>query len=565
MSTGGGVYPRTAKSIPISPEVKRALGVEADEMTPNEMVSAILKSPVDLLHNGGIGTYVKSSKERHAEVGDRANDAVRVNGGDLRCKVVAEGGNLGFTQLGRVEYALAGGRINTDAIDNSAGVSTSDHEVNIKILLGMVMADGELTVKQRNALLAGMTDEVAALVLRDNYSQTQWLSVSSHMASLLLDPQQRFIRFLEKQGRLNRQLEFLPSDEEIAERRARHTGLTGPENAVLLAYSKIWLFDELLASTLPDDKWVESALVRYFPQALRDRYSGYMPRHPLKREIIATHVTNSMVNRVGGTFVHYLMEITGFSPAEIVRAYLLAREVFGLVPLWKEIQALDNRVEDRVQAEMVIEADHLIVRATAWFLRSRRLAEDMAGTITYFSQGVEALVAKLPEALDAADRDRLQSLAAKYRESGVPESTAMRVASLNSLLAALDIVEVAGADHQPVDRVAGVYFDLAAQLGLPELREQITALPADQHWQALARNAMLDELNGLQRTITGEAINGFDLNLSPDEPDSLIGEWQARNQRAIERTRRLLAELRNAPAMDVSMISVALRELRNLA
>src|SRR5215467_4584774 len=324
-------------------------------MTPNELISAILKAPVDLLYNGGIGTYVKSGQERNAEVGDRANDAVRVNGADLRCKAVAEGGNLGFTQLGRVEYALAGGRINTDAIDNSAGVSTSDHEVNIKILLGMVMADGQ------------MTDEVAALVLRGNYTETQWLSVSGHMASHLLDPQQRFIRFLEKKGRLNRQLEFLPSNEEIAERRAKYIGLTKPENAVLLAYSKIWLFDELLASSLPDDPWVESALVRYFPQALRERYSGYMPRHPLRRDIIATHVTNSMLNRVGGTFVHYLMEITGFGPAEIVRAYLLTREVFGIVSLWKEIEALDNLVADETQAEMLIEADRLIVRATAWF------------------------------------------------------------------------------------------------------------------------------------------------------------------------------------------------------
>jgi len=565
ISTGGGVYPRAAKSIPISPEVKRALGVEADELTPNELISAILKAPVDLLYNGGIGTYVKSSRETQAEAGDRANDAVRVNGRDLRCKVVAEGGNLGFTQLGRVEYALTGGRINTDAIDNSAGVSTSDHEVNIKILLGMVMADGELTEKQRNALLAQMTDEVAALVLRDNYSQTQWLSVSSHMASYLLDPQQRFIRFLEKRGRLKRRLEFLPSDEEIAERRAKQMGLTSPEGAVLLAYSKIWLFDELLASTLPDDPWVESALVRYFPQALRDRYSAYMPRHPLKREIIATHVTNSMLNRVGGTFVHYLMEITGFSPAEIVRAYLLTREVFDLVPLWKEIQALDNQVEDRAQAEMLIEADHLIVRATAWFLRSRRLAEDLAGTIAYFSQGVEALARQLPDVLDAADRERLQSLAAKYQESGAPESTALRVASLDALFAALDIVEVAGGARQPVERVAGVYFALATQLGLPELREQITALPADQHWQALARNAMLDDLTGLQCALTGEALNGFDETASPDAPDALLSAWQARNQRAIERTQQLLAELRNAPAMDVSMISVALRELRHLA
>ncbi len=562
ISTGGGVYPRAAKSIPVSPEARRALGVEAEEMTPNEMVNAILKAPVDLLYNGGIGTYVKSSRETNAEVGDRANDAVRVNGRDLRCKTVAEGGNLGFTHLGRVEYALSGGRINTDAIDNSAGVSTSDHEVNIKILLGMVMADGELTEKQRNALLAQMTDEVAALVLRDNYSQTQWLSVSGHMASHLLDPQQRFIRFLEKKGRLKRQLEFLPSDEEIAERRAWQQGLTSPENAVLLAYSKIWLFDELLASTLPDDPWVATALERYFPQALRDRYSGYMGRHPLRREIIATHVTNSMLNRVGGTFVHYLTEITGFSPAEIVRAYLLTREVFGLVPLWKEIEALDNQVEDRAQAAMVIEADRLIVRGTAWFLRSRRLAEDMAGTIAYFSQGVEALARQLPDALDAADRARVRSLAAKYQESGVPEPIALRVASLNALFAALDIIEVAAASHQPVERVAGVYFDLATRLGLPELREQITALPGDQHWQALARSAMLDDLTGLQRTITGEAINGFDESVSSE---TLVSSWQARNQRAIERTQQLLAELKNAPSMDVSMISVALRELRHLA
>jgi glutamate dehydrogenase len=562
ISAGGGVYPRTAKSIPISAEARRALGVEAEELAPNELINAILKAPVDLLYNGGIGTYVKSSQERNAEVGDRTNDAVRVNGADLRCKVVAEGGNLGFTQLGRVEYALAGGRINTDAIDNSAGVSTSDHEVNIKILLGLAQADGEITEKQRNALLAQMTDEVAALVLRDNYSQTQWLSVSGHMTSLLLDPQQRFIRFLEKKGRLNRQLEFLPADDEIAERRAKQTGLTKPESAVLLAYSKIWLFDELLASSLPDDPWVESALLRYFPQALRERYSGYMSRHPLKREIIATHVTNSMLNRVGGTFVHYLMEITGFNPAEIVRAYLLAREVFGLVSLWKEIESLDNKVEDSVQAEMVIEADHLIVRATAWFLRSRRLNEDMADVISHFRRGVEALAAELPGVLDDADRERIQSVAAKFRDSGAPDSTALRASSLDALFTALDIVEVAAMSEQKVERVAGVYFDLATRLGLPELRKQINALPADQHWQAMARNAMLDDLAGLQSAITVEAINGFDETVSPE---ALVVAWQSNNQRAIERTQQLLAELRNAAVMDVSMITVALRELRHLA
>jgi glutamate dehydrogenase len=271
ISAGGGIHARGAKSIAITPEVKEALAISANALTPTELVNAILKAPVDLIYNGGIGTYVKAAGETHAQVGDRANDALRVNGRELRCKAFAEGGNLGCTQLGRIEYALAGGRINTDAIDNSAGVDTSDHEVNIKILLGLPIAEGELTEKQRNALLAEMTDDVAALVLRDNVFQTQSLSVTGRIAPQLLDAHQRFIEFLEKTERLNRALEFLPTDEEIAERRVKGIGLTSPERAVLLAYSKIWLYDELLASTLPDDTWVATALARYFPKALRER------------------------------------------------------------------------------------------------------------------------------------------------------------------------------------------------------------------------------------------------------------------------------------------------------
>ena len=562
ISKGGGVFPRSAKSIAVSPEAARSLGIESGELTPNELMNAILKAPVDLLYNGGIGTYVKSVRETHAEAGDRANDAIRVNGRDLRCKVVAEGGNLGCTQLGRIEYALNGGRINTDAIDNSAGVSTSDHEVNIKVLLDLVIAEGELTEKQRNTLLAQMTDEVAALVLRDNYSQTQLLAVAGRVAFARLDSQQRFARFLEKQGRLNRQIEFLPSDEEFAERRAKQTGLTTPERAVMLAYSKIWLFDELLASKLPDDPWVATAIERYFPQALRERHAGYMSRHPLRREIIATHVTNSMLNRVGGTFVHQLVETTGFSPAEIVRAYLLTREVFWIVPIWQEMEALDNRVAADVQAEMVLEVWRLIVRATTWFLRSKRLNAEMAGVIADFTEGIETLAQRWPDVLDETDRARVQSLAARYVKSGVPEELALRVASLDSMYVALDIIEVAAAGNQPVERVAAVYFDLATQLELPELRERISVLPDNQHWQALAKNAMLDDLTGVQRTITGEVLNGFGDSLSPN---ALVGAWQERNQRALERTQQLLTELKAGPGADVSMLSVALRELRHLA
>ena len=560
ISAGGGVYPRSAKSIAITPEAKRALALSADALTPAELVNAILKSPVDLIYNGGIGTYVKASAETHAQVGDRANDAVRINGRDLRCKVFCEGGNLGCTQLGRVEYAMAGGRIFTDAIDNSAGVDTSDHEVNIKILLGQAISDGELTEKQRNALLITMTDDVAALVLRDNYFQTQALSVTGRIASQLLDAQQRFIQYLEKAGRLNRALEYLPDDEEIAARRLKGIGLTGPERAVLLAYSKIWLYDALLASTLPDDPWVGTALERYFPKPLRGPYAAHMARHPLHRDIIATHVTNSMINRVGSSFVHRLCETTGSNPDEIVRAYLLDREIFDFVTLWQQIEALDNRVDDAVQSTMLIDTGRLIDRGTMWFLRSRRLTDDVAATIAHFAPRVEALASRLPQLLDAVERARVDGEVARYETDGVPHDLAARVATFDTLYAALDIIEVAELTQRPVELVADVYFDLATRLGLSWLRDRIAALPGDQHWQMLARGAMQDDLSGLQRTIAAEVFGGSDAGTAT----ALIGAWQDRNRRSIERAVQLLGELRTAAQPDAAMLSVALRELRNL-
>ncbi len=561
ISAGGGVYPRSAKSIAITAEVKSALAISQDAMTPAELVNAILKAPVDLIYNGGIGTYVKAAAETHAQVGDRTNDAVRINGRNLRCRVFCEGGNLGCTQLGRIEYAMSGGRIFTDAIDNSAGVDTSDHEVNIKILLGQAISDGELTEKQRNALLVTMTDDVAALVLRDNYFQTQALSVTGRIASQLLDAQQRFIQYLEKSGRLNRALEYLPDDEEFAARRGKGLGLTGPERAVLLAYSKIWLYDELLASTLPDDNWVGTALARYFPRPLREPYAAHMARHPLKREIIVSHVTNSMINRVGSTFVHRLCETAGSKPDEIVRAYLLDREIFGFVSLWQLIEALDNRVDDAVQSAMLIDTGRLIDRGTMWFMRSRRLGDDMAATIDHFAPRVEALASRLPQLLDAAERSRVDAEIARYEAKAVPHDLAARVATFDTLYAALDIIEVAGSTQRPVELVADVYFELSTRLGLSWLRDRIAALPGDQHWQMLAKGAMQDDLSGLQRTIAAEVFGGADAATSA----ALIGAWQDRNRRGIERAVQLLGELRTAAQPDAAMLSVALRELRNLA
>ncbi|HTT10290.1 MAG TPA: NAD-glutamate dehydrogenase [Burkholderiaceae bacterium] len=553
ISAGGGVWSRSEKSIPLSPQARAVLGTTAERLTPTELLNTILKAQVDLLYNGGIGTYIKASSETHADVGDRANDALRINGRDLRCKVVAEGGNLGVTQRGRIEAAMAGVRINTDAIDNSAGVDTSDHEVNIKILLGLAISDGELTEKQRNVVLAQMTDDVAALVLRDNYFQTQALSVVGRMSAQFLDQEMRFIRFLERTGRLNRAIECLPTDEEIAERKGHGLGLTNPERAVLLAYSKMWLFDELLASDLPEDPWIGTALARYFPAQLRERFGSYIPRHPLKREIVATHVLNSMINRVGSTFTHRLADMTGMKPAQVVRAYLCTREVFGHVALWQRVEALDNKVPDQIQSEMLIEEGWLTARATTWFLRSRRIGDPMEQTFKRFQPVVEALRARV-EGQAAAPR------AAAWIAAGVPSALARRVASADALYAALDIAEIAEAVGRDVGQVSDVHVGVGARLGLARLRQQIDTLPAESYWQSLAKAALGDDLASLQRSIA-QSVFGT----GSGAPGQLMAAWEARSGAGLERAQRLLAELGETKGADLAMVSVALRELRNLA
>jgi glutamate dehydrogenase len=554
ISAGGGVFARSAKSIALSPEVQKLLGIEAKALVPAELISAILKAPVDLLYNGGIGTYVKSSRQSHADVGDRANDAIRVNGADLRCRVVAEGGNLGFTQLGRVEYALKGGRINTDAIDNSAGVDCSDHEVNIKILLNAVVRAGELALAERDKLLAAMTDEVAALVLRDNYFQTQSLSVAGTLAPALLDAQERFIKSLEKAGRLNRALEYLPSDEQLAERRAAKLGLTSPERAVLLAYAKIALNDELVASDVPDDPWVATALERYFPTPLRSRYKAQIYAHPLRREIIATHVTNSMVNRVGSVFVHRMQEETGAAASDVVRAYLIVREVFGFVELWRGTEALDYQVPDRTQTAMIIDGLRLVVRATLWFLRHRQRLADLAGSIEHFKAGAERVAALFPQVLPPMDQFAYTSAAGRLEKDRVPPELAARVAGLDALFNALDIVEVADRLKRDITEVARVHFGLAGELDFPWLRERIGILPAENHWQTLAKAALRDDLSGMLRALTADALRAGD-----------VASWKSHNAVLHERLKQILAELRAVESPDLAMLSVAMRELRNLA
>ena len=502
ISAGGGVFPRTAKSIELSPEARRALGIEAEALTPNELIHAILAAPVDLLWNGGIGTFVKASTETHLAVGDKANDPLRVDGRDLRARVVGEGGNLGFTQKGRIEYALAGGRIYTDAIDNSAGVDCSDHEVNIKILLDTVVAAGDLTAKQRNELLVEMTDDVARLVLRNNYRQTQALSLAARQAPSMLGVHVRLIAHLEQSGRLSRELESLPSDDVLSERSAGGGGLVAPELAVLLAFAKIELFDALVASDLPDDEFMAAELARYFPRVLTERFAAQMEGHRLRRELIATYVTNSLVNRAGITFAFRIAEETGAGADDIARAYTVAREVFDLRALWTSIEALDDAIPAGVQLDMLLEGRKLVERATRWLVRSRPRPLDIAAEIARFAPGAALLADTLRGLLHGADSAALESAAAEYVHAGVPEELAVRVAGLGAMFSALDIVEVAGATGAPLEEVAAVYHAVGARLQLQWLRHEITALPRDNRWQTLARASLRDELYALHSALT---------------------------------------------------------------
>ena len=559
ISEGGGVYPRSAKSVRLSAAARAALGIDAENLTPAELIRGILKAPVDLLYNGGIGTYVKASAESDVSVGDRANDAVRVNGAELRCKVVGEGGNLGITQLGRIEFALHGGRINTDAIDNSGGVDCSDHEVNIKILLNEVVAEGELTEKQRNRLLAEMTDEVAALVLRDNYAQTQVLSVTRARGAALIDEQADYLRRLAHSGRLNRKIEFLPMDEEIAERKTSGVGLLTPELAVLLAYSKIELYDEVLASDVPEDPYISTALYRYFPEPLRERFAAWIARHPLRREIISTHVVNSMVNRVGATFVSRMQAELGAPATDIVRAYMATREVFGLVSIWREIEALDNRVPDAVQTEMLMECGRLAHRGTMWFLRHRNWLVDLQETLAHFSSGVGALADSLYEVVTDAYREVLDTATGALVAKGVPQDLAGRIASLDELFSALDLVEVASETGRSESLVAEVYFTLGGRLDLHWLGSRISALPAQTRWQALARSALRVDLSSQARQL---AANALRLSPSLDTPEEIVQEWEQAHAAGSERYQHLLNDVKAAKSIEMAMPAVLLRELR---
>ncbi|QTZ92240.1 NAD-glutamate dehydrogenase [Streptomyces auratus] len=563
LSQGGGIHPRSAKSIPINAQVRAALGIEAGikKMTPADLMQAILKAPVDLLWNGGIGTYVKSSAESNADVGDKSNDAIRVNGEDLRVKVVGEGGNLGLTQLGRIEFAASGGKINTDAIDNSAGVDTSDHEVNIKILLNSVVADGDMTVKQRNKLLAEMTDEVGALVLRNNYAQNTALALALAQSSSMLNAQQRFMRRLVRDGDLDRALEFLPTDRQIRERLNAGRGLTQPETAVLLAYTKITVSEALIRTGLPDDAYLERLLHAYFPSALHDRFPEQVDGHALRREIVTTVLVNDTVNTGGTSFLHRMREETGASLEEVVRAHTAARAIFRLGQVWDDVEALDNVVAADVQTRIRLHSRRLVERGTRWLLNNRPQPLELSQTIDFFAERVAEVWGELPKLLQGTDQEWYQTILDELTGAGVPEPLAVQVSGFSSVFPALDIVAIADrTGKQPLD-VAEVYYDLGERLRINQLLDRILELPRNDRWQSMARASIREDLFAAHAALTADVLaegNGS------STPEQRFKAWEQANAAILSRARATLEEIHGSEGFDLANLSVAMRTMRTL-
>ncbi|MGD9961069.1 NAD-glutamate dehydrogenase [Nocardioides sp.] len=563
ISEGGGVFSRSLKAIALNDAVRAALGIDADRvsMTPAELMQAILQAPVDLLWNGGIGTYVKAADETHAEAGDKANDAIRINGRDLRAKCVGEGGNLGLTQRGRIEYAERGGRINTDFIDNSAGVDTSDHEVNIKILLDRVVAEGDLTGKQRNRLLASMTDEVAALVLRDNYEQNLALANASANAPSLLHVHEDWMKQLERRGVLNRELEGLPTSRQVRRRLERGEGLTTPELSVLLAWTKIVLADELIDSDLPDDPYLRSDLFAYFPAGMRQDYRAAMEDHPLRRQIIVTQVVNDFINGAGMTFWPRLAGETGASPAELTRANFVAREIFGSLAMREELSTWDNRIPAELLTRMRIEMRTLVERASRWLVNNRRPPLDSEGTVEFFSVRAQKVMAELPDLMGGRELQSFIDRRDALTKLGVPEELATKVAVLPSAYATLGIIETADREGLDPVEVTKVHFALGERLGLPGLVSRILALPRDDRWQTMARAALRDDLHGVHAQLTAQVLT----STPPDDSAEVrVAAWEDADGLVVSRAAATLQEICAEENPDLARMSVGLRVVRGL-
>lgn len=561
ISEGGGVFSREAKSIPLNHAMKRRFAIDQDELTPTELIHELLKAPVDLLWNGGIGTYVKSSLESHTEVGDKANDALRVNGCDLRCKVVGEGGNLGMTQRGRIEYALNGGACNTDFIDNAAGVDCSDHEVNIKILLNDVVANGDLTEKQRNQRLEAMTEEVAALVLGNNYRQTQAISLAHSDALRRNAEYRRVMSVWQTQGRLDRKLEFLPSEEVLAERQAQGQGLTRPELAVLVSYAKVILKNDLAEAGLADDDYIARFALRAFPKPLQTDYPDWIAQHRLRRELVATQVANDLVNTMGLSFAQRLLDSTGVGAGDMAKAYVIARDIYQLDELWAALEALDHQVDSEVQMSLMKTLMRRVRRASRWFLRNRRSHLDPNTEIEQFRPLVDEVIHRLPEYLVGEAQEQWQAQVTALSDAGVPDDILQRVATPGHLYSGLSVAEASRHTDLPLMSVLTLYLAINEQLQLHEFARQISEAAVESYWQAMARETYLDDLESQLRSLTLVLCRWVTDDCAVEE---VVHHWVARFASQCERWRSMMNEVQNSSGSDYAIFSVALRELLDL-
>ncbi|MBV1786876.1 NAD-glutamate dehydrogenase [Marinobacterium sp. D7] len=566
ISEGGGVFSRSAKWIPISPQMRRVLAIDAERLAPNELINALLRAPVDLLWNGGIGTYVKARQESHEEVGDKANDALRINGDQLRCKVLGEGGNLGFTQRGRIEFALAGGAANTDFIDNAGGVDCSDHEVNIKILLNELVEQGVLTLEQRNVLLREMTDEVAQLVLNNNYRQALALSIAQTDGVAGLDDHTRFIRRLEADGKLDRQLEYLPDDEELQQRQARGRGLTRPELSVLISYAKIELKQALVDTWIAADLRFTPAFHGAFPTSLLTRFAGEAANHRLRAQITATQIANDLVNRMGITYVNKMKRAAGTGYAEVAATYLIVKDLYGVDRYWQAVEALDGQVSPAVQVELLKDLVGLISRGSHWLLQHRRTELDPAVNVARYRDALGAVTASAEHLKRVIPEDRWNQRYEYYLQQGVPEQTALYCASAESRYWLMDIIEIALQLEQDLERVAAVYFTLGEGLNLVWLDRQIRAYRPGNHWQLMAATNFRNELDTQLRHLTAGV---FELagqeSASGTGVSSLVACWSDEKRLILERWKQMLSDMQGSKEIDCAVFSVAHGVLKELA
>ncbi len=561
ISTGGGVFERRVKRIELTPEVRAMLGTEQEFATPPEIIKLILTMRVDLLWNGGIGTYVKASTEAHLDADDRSNDPVRVDADQLQCKVVGEGGNLGLTQAARIEFAQHGGRINTDFVDNSGGVDSSDREVNIKILLNLALHEGQLTMPARNRLLPAMTDEVAALVLRNNYQQTLAISVAEASAASRLLEHAELIKLLERSSGIDRRLEVLPDEEAIAERQARGQGLTRPELAVIVSHAKIHLFDELLRSDVPEDELLAKDVIQYFPKRLRNRFSDFIALHPLKREIISTLIADSVINRMGPTFVLRAQQETGADTGTIARAYSIARQVLDMRSFWAEVEALDNVIPADVQYSLLFQSSRILRHSSYWFIQNHAGNQDIANSVERLRPGVNGLLNSFDKILVGAPKQRFEELTLRYQNLGVPIQVAKRMASLMGSTMVLDVVELADESGQKISRVREVYLEISQGLSIGWLRERIENLEVSGRWEATARSRLRESLLAVHRQLAANL-----LRRGTSQPGTtLVLDWLAQQGPQIQRTKQMLLDMRGQIDIAFPALTVAVRELQQLA